>query len=132
MIADGPAVAGSGCRIDVSGRTPGTRPGGCAPPSSRLADQRQAQAGNFLIGAHQKQIAAECRWIPGFAGKNAKAGEFVRRFGGRRAEDDFAVFGGHMEQVVDEQNRPMAVATFLPFGAAVARVDAGEVPSSRP
>ena len=35
-------------------------------------------------------------------------------------------FSAVTEQVADEQNLPVAVAAFFPFGAAVARVDARE------
>jgi hypothetical protein len=73
-------------------------------PGSRLPRQGQAYTRGFPVGAHQKQIAAECGRIPGLPEKKRKRLSSFGASGVWREEDDFAAFRGHKEQVADSQD----------------------------
>jgi len=93
---------------------------------------RQFIANRFLIVAEEKKFTGESRSIPGFGTQRIKPGHLELPGGTCLHERDGALLGLHQQQIIHQQELPVAVAAGLPFRSPVAISTQARMPSSRP
>ena len=97
-----------------------------ATPSS--AREGETECGHLLPIANQQNIAGQHRVIPGLPLDRREPRELGELIGGRPDQRQLALFRQHQQQVLigQQDELSIAVASALPFPAAVLEVDAGE------
>ena len=93
---------------------------------------RQFIANRFLIVAEEKKFTGESRSIPGLGSQRIKPGHLEVPGGTCLHERDGALLGLHQQQIIHQQELPVAVAAGLPFRSPVAISTQARMPSSRP
>ena len=98
----------------------------CLAPSS--ARQGEPECSHLLPIADQQNIADQHRVIPGLPLDRGKPRQFCELIGGRPDQRQLTLFRQHQQQVLigQQDELAIAVASALPFPAAVLEVDARE------